>query len=371
MGQDEPGKRRISLDLSEDMVAWLDRLKPEYGLRSRGAIVEQLLAILRDDADEDQEPAEEADFGGVDAAPATTGAFSTMALPDVTPTDNSGATRESSPFEDSTAIVLIHSALVLQQDPKGFSGETKETDARVAGVRRTGFGASSAGQGIQLPGFVRRQARELRRSLQAEARTVEPDRGLSLISDGDLKEAMERVDQHWCEVYGQPAGDAVLEAAMVWLARDVWPQSDHSDGRPFSWSLAQQVVQSFAPSWSIEEANLARVITTAGVLEDPFSGGTLALRIPTLITRFVQRHRSRQKRTTSFEAIDQTMTVHSALRLLQLPTVADRPYSFKEIRDAYREQAQNHHPDAGGSAEAMRRLNEAYQFLKERYRRAA
>jgi hypothetical protein len=158
---------------------------------------------------------------------------------------------------------------------------------------------------------------------------------------------------------------------MVWLARDVWPQSDHSDGRPFSWSLAQQVVQSFAPSWVIEAASLARVITAAGVLEDPFSGGTLAVRIPTLITRFVQRHRSRQKRTTSFEAIDQTMTVHSALRLLQLPTVADRPYSFKEIRDAYREQAQNHHPDAGGSADAMRRLNEAYQFLKERYRRAA
>jgi curved DNA-binding protein CbpA len=57
--------------------------------------------------------------------------------------------------------------------------------------------------------------------------------------------------------------------------------------------------------------------------------------------------------------------------LLRLSTVADRPYSLKDIRDAYREQAQSHHPDAGGSAEAMRRLNEAYQFLKERYRRAA
>jgi hypothetical protein len=106
-------------------------------------------------------------------------------------------------------------------------------------------------------------------------------------------------------------------------------------------------------------------------LEDPFGGNSLAVRVPTLITRFVQRHRSRHKRTTSFEAIDQTMTVHGALRLLQLPTVADRPYTLKEIRDAYREQAQSHHPDAGGSADAMRRLNEAYQFLKERYRRAA
>jgi curved DNA-binding protein CbpA len=65
------------------------------------------------------------------------------------------------------------------------------------------------------------------------------------------------------------------------------------------------------------------------------------------------------------------MTVHGALKLLELPTVADRPYSLRDIREAYREQAQLHHPDAGGSADAMRRLNEAYQFLKERYRRVA
>ena len=114
-----------------------------------------------------------------------------------------------------------------------------------------------------------------------------------------------------------------------------------------------------------------RIVVAAGVLEDPFSGASLSLRIPNLITRFVQRHRSRQKRTMSFEAIDHSMTVHAALRLLHLSTVADRPYSLKDIREAYREQAQCHHPDAGGSQDAMRRLNEAYQFLKERYRRAA
>jgi hypothetical protein len=240
--------------------------------------------------------------------------------------------------------------------------------AAPAAARRTS--TASSGGGIQLPGFVRRQARELRRSLEAPAQPASGG-SLALISSVDLTEAITRVDQHWLEVYGQPPSEPVLEAAMVWLARDVWPQSDHSDGRPFSWSLTQQVVTSFAPSWSEGEATLARVITAAGVLEDPFSGSTLAVRIPTLITRFVQRHRSRQKRTMSFEAIDQSMTVHGALRLLQLPTVADRPYTLQEIREAYREQAQSHHPDAGGSADAMRRLNEAYQFLKERYRRVA
>jgi hypothetical protein len=131
------------------------------------------------------------------------------------------------------------------------------------------------------------------------------------------------------------------------------------------------VLLSFAPGWVVGDPSLERVITAAGILEDPFGANSLAMRVPTLITRFVQRQRSRQKRHTSFDAIDQSMTVHGALRLLQLPTIADRPYTLKEIRDAYREQAQSHHPDAGGSADAMRRLNEAYQFLKERYRQAA
>jgi curved DNA-binding protein CbpA len=30
--------------------------------------------------------------------------------------------------------------------------------------------------------------------------------------------------------------------------------------------------------------------------------------------------------------------------------------------------ALQHHPDSGGSVEAMRRINEAYQLLKELYR---
>ena len=197
------------------------------------------------------------------------------------------------------------------------------------------------------------------------------DGSFSLISGSDLDQALDRAEHHWQAVYGQSASETVLEAAMVWLARDLWPQSDQSEGRPFTWGLVQQVVGSFAPTWLQGDPSFARVIAAAGVLEDPFSGSTLALRVPTLITRFVQRQRSRQKRTTSFDAIDQTMTVPAALRLLQLPTVADRPYSLQDIREAYRQQAQSHHPDAGGSADAMRRLNEAYQFLKERYWRAA
>jgi curved DNA-binding protein CbpA len=62
------------------------------------------------------------------------------------------------------------------------------------------------------------------------------------------------------------------------------------------------------------------------------------------------------------------MTLHGALKLLQLPTAAGQRLTLPQIREAYREMALAHHPDSGGSEEAMRRLNEAYQLLKELYR---
>ena len=359
MNPSESAKRRVSVDLSQELLDWLDGLKSQLGHRSRGAILEHLLGELRQQDNDEDELAVETDTASDD--------------------DGEDANDGVLTLDDSAAIVLIRSGLDQEQDQERVSPGTSESPAghglgglvvvSRSAARRPAASRGGSG-GIQLPGFVRRQARELRRSLEAPPQPVASG-SLALISPQDLNDALARADQHWREVYGQPPSEPVLEAAMVWLARDVWPQSDHSDGRPFSWSLTQQVVSSFAPSWSEGEATLARVITAAGVLEDPFSGSTLALRVPTLITRFVQRHRSRQKRTMSFEAIDQSMTVHGALRLLQLPTVADRPYTLQEIREAYREQAQSHHPDAGGSADAMRRLNEAYQFLKERYRRAA
>ena len=344
MGQRDTDKRRITLELSEDLLKAIDAAKTQLGFRSRGPAVEQLLReVLETHEDED----------GIGDASDSHG---------VRDTADSG-TDDS----ESRAIVLIQSDLVLTKDQEHAPEETDDS------LLFSGVGASRprGKTGIQLPGFVRQQAREVQRSLRAEPRRDPADQGLELLAATQMQEALATVQQHWQQVYGQAPSEAVTEAAMVWLARDIWPQCDPSDGRPFSWNLAQQVVCSFCPSWPDGDPSLERIVVAAGVLEDPFSGSSLGLRIPNLITRFVQRHRSRQKRTMSFEAIDHTMTVHAALRLLHLSTVADRPYSLKDIREAYREQAQCHHPDAGGSAEAMRRLNEAYQFLKERYRRAA
>jgi hypothetical protein len=335
-------KRRITLELSADLLAWLDELKPSMGFRSRGPLVEQLLRELQ--------PQEVDDPDGSDPNAASDHASASSSEP----------SERQALLDDVTALVLVHGDLVSLRDSDRFPSETTGTARERA-----------PGGGIQLPGFVRQQAREVKRSLRESPLPMPEASSLSLVSVAELQDALARCQLHWLEVYGQPPTDAVVDAAMSWLARDIWPQSDHSDGRPFSWGLAQQVISSMTSGWIAADPSFERVITAAGILEDPFGGNTLAVRVPTLVTRFVQRQRSRHKRTTSFEAIDQAITVHSALRLLHLPTIADRPYTLKEIREAYREQAQLHHPDAGGSADAMRRLNEAYQFLKDRYRRTA
>ena len=63
------------------------------------------------------------------------------------------------------------------------------------------------------------------------------------------------------------------------------------------------------------------------------------------------------------------MTVHGALKLLNLSTSAGSAHTLRKIREAYKSLALETHPDAGGgSTDQMRKLNEAYQLLKNLYR---
>ena len=105
-----------------------------------------------------------------------------------------------------------------------------------------------------------------------------------------------------------------------------------------------------------------------GVLEDPFATPELINRIPTLVRRFVSRFK-RKNRANSFEALDSTMTIHGALKLLELSTAAGSAHTLNKIREAYKTKALENHPDSGGSTDQMRKLNEAYQLLKNLYRK--
>ncbi|WP_231597063.1 J domain-containing protein [Synechococcus sp. CBW1004] len=324
--------KRTSVELPTSMIEQIEQLRREWGLRHRGAVLERLLLqIFEGDGDE-------------------------PALPEDLESASRGVS-EPEELDDQVALVLIGRGELepVEVEPEG-SAAGERSDATRRG-------------GIDLPGFVQRRAREIKRGL----RTPIPDSGTAPVpplrlSAEEIEQALVEARDHWSHLYGHAPSSTVLENAMIWLAHDIWPHSDQSDGRLFTWSAACQVMRDVAPSWTDSPPSFERVMVVAGVLEDPYSASTLALRLPTLIRRFVQRFR-RRSRGTSFQTLEHTMTLQGALKLLQLPTHLGQSLTLGQIREAYREMALSHHPDAGGSAEAMRRINEAYQLLKELYRK--
>ena len=340
MADEERQRRRITLDLPSDLIEKLDLLKAEWGLRSRGGV---LLRLLQTIFSADQIPGHTELIGlePLDAVPS---------------------------FDEQGALVLVTGR---DQGVSVIDGQTSENLApeTIDNLLNTGSN-TTATVGIDLPGFVRRQAVQLKRSLRPrDSQVSAPLDMLPPVSTELVERCLQVARDHWMQLYSSSPNETVLEAAMTWLAHDIWPQADHSDGRPFTWSLAVDNLRGFAPAWLEGPANFERVMVVAGLLEDPFSANTLDLRLPSLIHRFVHRFRQRPK-GTSFQALEHTMTLHGALKLLQLPTAAGQRLTLNQIRDAYRQLALSAHPDSGGSTEAMRRLNEAYQLLKQLYRSA-
>jgi hypothetical protein len=337
-GQQHPSKRRITLEISLQKLAHIDALKKEWGLRNRGDVLERLLeVVLSPEEDLSVAPARDLPPGSV-------------------------VSQGEGPLDDTAALVLVG------QGEGAMEGWGQEAEATAPPPGRPPDSREKA-RGIDLPGFVRRRSQQLRRSLQVESEVPTPstETPLPQLPEALLRQGLESVASHWLNVFGQAPNAAVVEAAMGWLAHDIWPHADLCEGHLFTWSAAVRLMREVAPSWSDDPPSLERVIVTAGVLEDPFSADTLPLRIPTLVHRFVHRFRRRQ-RGTSFQTLESTMTLHGALRQLQLPTDPGVRVTLTEIRDAYRDMALKHHPDSGGSLDAMRRVNEAYQLLKELYR---
>ncbi|MEA5424406.1 molecular chaperone DnaJ [Synechococcus sp. CCY9202] len=415
-------RRRISLELPVELVAQIDSLRGEWGLRSRGDILVRLLqGLFEDDLPEETLEVVELSSG---SWPVRT--VSPEAVPrDTVGSDVTATETMQSPPEDlgSAADEAIdwttpglgsplpapgmptpepeildgsrHSAqdLVAEEDApedpedEEFSTALDERGSlvlvprRQVALRATGDPIasprapsevpppSSGGSpgGIDLPGFVQRRSDRLRRSLRVRPGSIQTDDSLPTVPAASIQRALTAAAQHWSDLYGSEPNEAVLEAAMVWLAQDIWPHADQSEGRAFTWSLASALVRCFVPSWEAGPASFERVMVMAGLLEDPFSAATLELRLPTLIRRFVHRFR-RRRPGTSFLTLEHTMTLHGALKLLQLPTAPGHQLSLRQIRESYREMAVLHHPDSGGSVDVMRRLNEAYHMLKELYR---
>ena len=322
--------RKITITVSSQLVDLIDQLKGEWGMRARGTVVERLVEQVLTDPDD------------------------TSDLND--PATNEQLTQDTDSSTETTSLVLISrtDAASVESIPIAPPSISQET---------------SATSGIDLPGFVRRRTSEIKETLQSSTNPAKDpvDLPVSTVFADDLSQARVSAEAHWRSLYGHDPGETVVEAAMAWLSRDVWPSVDASDGKPFTWTLANRSLQVLCQSWCEQPPSLGGVMVIAGALEDPFATASLADRMPTLIRRFVNRFR-RSRKVTSFETLESTMTVHGALKLLGLSTKPGASVTLTSIRDAYKSRALEEHPDAGGSTDEMRRLNEAYKLLRELYR---
>ncbi len=342
---DIEGTRRISVDLPNHLIEKFDQLKKEWGLRARGAVLRRLLEVILEGEDSDDEKISDLD---------------NTQLIDNKKEDKSNL--DKSFYDETTALVLISKA-----NDSGIS--LGQGNPNLEELQNEKYSAPTTKPGINLPGFVRRNTVSLRESLGNKQfnQSSEAQPLVTTVSSIHIKESIDTAKKHWQSLYGQEPGETVIEAAMTWLARDIWIHINETDGRTFTWTEANRYMKQYCPAWSQESPSFERVIVIAGVLEDPFATRSLPDRIPTLIRRFVNRFR-RSKNVTSFQTLESTMTVHGALQLLDLPTIAGAKLTLKKIRSAYKSKAMSQHPDAGGSTDSMRRINEAYQLLKELYR---
>ena len=335
--------KRISIDLPIDLVDGVDRLRKEWGFRARGLVFERLLeVILSKDLDEEINDNKQLNFNHNNNL-------------DYSTTQNGV---DNSTKEEKALVIVGNKNIEIKN--------VAVNDVKASDVQRNQKDTVSTG--IELPGFIRKQTTNLKRSLSKDKtfKNME-DTSITTIDIDDLLKAKDAAEKHWIYLYGQKPTESVIEASMIWLARDIWPNVDGTENIPFTWNAACKMLYSYCSDWKIDSVTFDDVVILAGALEDPFSTKNLRSRIPTLIRRFVNKFK-RSQNVTSFQTLESTMTVHGALKLLGLPTKAGSSLTLSFIREAYKEKALSNHPDAGGSNETMRRLNEAYQLLKDLYK---
>ena len=339
----EEDVKRISIDLPVELVEGVDKLRKEWGLRRRGLVFERLLEEIFSNDSIDQKTS-------VDK-------LNPKGKENKNDKDNYSSSTEK--YSEDKALVIIGNSNIEMK-------EVAETKTKTTSNENNQY--ENISSGIELPGFIRKKTINLKKSLSNEnnIRSLQ-DTSITKIKYTDLLSAKKATEQHWISLYGQKPTANVHEASMIWLARDIWPHVDGTENIPFTWNAACKIMNSYCKSWNKNSCTFDDVIVMAGVLEDPFSSNNLSSRIPTIIRRFVNRFK-RSQNVTSFQTLESTMTVHGALNLLDLPTKAGSSLTLSFIRDAYKAKALSNHPDAGGSNETMRRLNEAYQLLKDLYK---
>ena len=328
--------KRISIDLPENLIARFDQLRKEWGLRSRGPVIEKLLTeILQEDDLLPSSIQQTLDF-------------------DIDNTVNTLAN-----YNEQGALVLIESK----------EKSTNEEIFNVKALITENYNEPKSKINIDLPNFVSNKVKNLKRSLKSESNFKKiKDYEISSINQEDIRNCRNEIINHWKNLYVIPPNEYILESSMEWFGHEIWPYIDLTEDLPFTWTAANTLMKELCPFWIKSSPSFDQVILMAGIFEDPFATSSLLNRVPTLIRRFISRFKKRNK-SNSFEALDSTMTVLGALKLLNLSTAAGSAHTLIKIRNAYKIKALENHPDSGGSSEQMRKLNEAYQMLKNLYRK--
>ena len=323
--------KRISIDLPEELISRFDQLRKEWGFRARGPVIEKLLIeLLQEDDLIPKNQQQEIDF------------------------KEDKNNNENYNIDENTALVLIKPEIKQEINDLTFNNEKSKEKANT---------------NISLPNLVEKKVKNLRRSINSDKLKEKiNDIQVNTIKENDLIKCRIELISHWKNLYGTSPNDHIIEASMDWFGRDIWPNLEGTENLPFTWSAANKLMSELCPFWVKKNPSLEIVLLVIGVLEDPFATSDLINRIPTLMRRFVSRFK-RKNRSNSFEALDSTMTVHGALKLLNLSTTAGSAHTLGKIREAYKSKALETHPDAGGSTDQMRKLNEAYQLLKNLYRK--
>ncbi len=326
--------KRISIDLPKELISRFDQLRKEWGFRARGPVIEKILKeLLQEDDLLPKNQQQEIDF-------------------------NENKNNENINIDEDTALVLIKSDVKKEVNEISLNKRFKNNNQS----------KEKANSNISLPNFVEKKVKNLRRSINSEKLKENiNDIQINTIKETELIKCRIELISHWKTLYGSVPNDHVVEASMDWFEKDIWPNLDGTENLPFTWSAANKLMSELCPFWIMKNPSLEIVLLMIGVLEDPFATSDLINRIPTLMRRFVSRFK-RNNISNSFETLDSTMTVHGALKLLNLSTSAGSAHTFRKIREAYKSIALETHPDAGGSTDQMRKLNEAYQLLKNLYR---
>jgi len=327
--------KRISIDLPEELISRFDQLRKEWGFRARGPVIEKILKeLLQEDDLLPKNQQQEIDF-------------------------NEKKNNENLNIDEDTALVLIKSNAKKEVNEISLNKKVSNNIQH----------KEKANSNISLPNFVEKKVKNLRRSINSEKLKENiNDIQINTIKETELIKCRIELISHWKTLYGSVPNDHVVEASLDWFERDIWPNLDGTENLPFTWSAANKLMSELCPFWIKKKPSLEIVLLMIGVLEDPFATSDLINRIPTLMRRFVSRFK-RNNRSNSFETLDSTMTVHGALKLLNLSTSAGSAHTFRKIREAYKSTALETHPDAGGSTDQMRKLNETYQLLKNLYRK--